>query len=844
MAVFGRASDSLGMNGKQKATQNQANGRERRRLVRCILSALALASGLLPCPLEAGTITLSASQDGTLYESATNAESNGAGPTMFVGKILQFGQYLRRGLVQFDLTGALPEGAIVEDVQLAMRLSRLAPDLAQTSLSLHKTSQSWGEGASNAGALGGLGTDATPGDVTWLSSSYPNIAWNQPGGDIASLRSASVTVSDLGPVVWSSNTQLVADVQSWIDQPSTNYGWTIVGDETQPGTAVRLDTRENLDPLARPYLQIRYSVSVPEPGTLSLLAAGLALVGIGCRRFRQIACLGGTILVVAVCGRDASAQPDLLPSIPMGNMKLRLEPVAEGLSGPAGSAFQYAPTDLVFPPDASGRMFAVTLGGVIRVGQFDSGLLPEPFLDVNGPQTSILPDSYGMTAMIFHPGFANPASPGHKKFYTLEPEKRDFGVPDFPPSLNGKEQHQTALYEYTVDDTSANVFSGSRRQVFRQDEPGTIHNMNELVFGPDGYLYVSAGDGCNEASGSGVLCSDNASYLGNSYGKILRIDPLDPTTTPDSADPPSANGAYRIAADNPFVDDPTALKEIFAYGLRNPYRVTFDRLTGDIYAGDVGQRNIESVERIVAGGNYGWNSMEGTFLYDKTAQNDLIPDADANLDGVGDWAAAHGLHEPLFQYDHQDGKSVVGGYVYRGTQFPELFGKYVFGDFRGPANLFEARLFWGDLASGELRQFEIDASGVELPDLIYAFSETDDGEILLLGGAKDGSTGLVLRLARATPYGDTNGDGRVDLADLNNVRNHFGGTGLGDANQDGAVNLQDLNAVRNHFGEVGPTPVPEPAAWQLAGICMLAGATCFCRGYRRSPTCSRRRTCS
>ncbi len=804
----------------------------------CLILAVAL--GIPTSPVHAGTITVAASHDGTLYESVTNSESSGVGPTMFVGRILQSGQYLRRGLIQFDLTGALPTGAIIEDVQVAMRLSRLAPDLTQTTLSLHRTLQAWGEGTSNAGALGGLGTDATPGDVTWLANSYPDSLWNQPGGDFGSLPSASRLVTDLGPVVWPSNLQLVLDVQSWVDQPTANYGWTIVGDESQPGTAIRLDTRENLDPLARPYLQINYSISVPEPGTFAMFMAGLAVVGLTRCNLRRIASLSAAFLIFAVCGSEASAQPDLLPSIPVGGMTLRLEPVADGLSGPVGATFQYAPTDLVFPPDSSGRMFAVTLGGVIRMGHVASGLLPEPFLDVTGPHTSILPDSYGMTAMTFHPGFANPASPGYRRFFTLEPEKRDFGVPDLPPSLNGKEQHQTALYEYAVDDVSANVFSGTRRQVFRLDEPGTIHNLNELVFGPDGYLYVAGGDGCNEPSGAGTLCSDNAPFLGNSYGKILRIDPLDPATTPGSADPMSANGAYRIAADNPFVDDPSALKEIFAYGLRNPYRVTFDKLTGEIYAGDVGQRNIESVERIVAGGNYGWNLMEGTFLYDKTDQNDLVADVDENGDGVGDFAAAHGFREPIFQYDHDDGKSVVGGYVYRGSLFPELSGKYVFGDFRGAANRFQGLLYWGDFATGALQQFQIDASGVPLPDLIYAFSETADGEIYLLGGAKDGSTGVVLRLARATPYGDTNGDGRVDLVDLNNVRNNFGGIGLGDANSDGAVDLQDLNAVRNNFGAVGPRPVPEPATWHLAGVCLLLCAACMRRhSSRQLETCSR-----
>lgn len=771
---------------------------------------------------SAETITLPPLLDGTIYESVTNAESSGAGPTMFVGRIQQSGGFLRRGLIQFDLQGAIPAGQVVTGVELKMRLSRTAPDLTSTELSLHRATSPWGEGTSNAGALGGLGAEAMPGDATWLQGIYPDQPWNHAGGDFLAVASASVEVSELGDFTWQSSPELVDDVILWLAHPDENYGWFILGDEAQSGTAVRLDARENANIAARPELRITYEV--PEPASVAIAGVGLmALMAVRHRRaLAQSVC--ATVAILACCS-TVQAQPDMLPSIPVGNRTVRLEQVADGLNGMVGDTLQYAPTDMVFAPDGSGRMFVVTLGGAIRVGTPQGGLMPEVFLDTFSEQTDILPDSFGMTAMTFHPDFANPGSPGYGKFYTLEPEKKTGGAATLPLSLTGRQKHQTALFEYTAVDPAANAFTGTKRQVFRIDEPGEIHNTNELLFGPDGYLYVAAGDGCNEPNATGTVCSDNAQYLGNSFGKVLRFDPLDPAVTSNSNDPISASGAYRIPADNPFVNESNALGEIFAYGLRNPYRLSFDRASGELYAGDVGQRNIETIDRIVAGGNYGWNGLEGTFLYDKTSQNELVPDADLNGDGKGDYAAEHGMQEPLFQYDHQDGKSVVGGYVYRGELLPELNGKYLFGDFRGPLNRFEGKLYLGDFSNETLEQLQVSAAGDELPDLIYAFSEDESGELYLLGGAKDGSTGVVMRIVRAFPFGDTNADGQVNLADLNNVRNNFGGVGLGDANSDGKVDLQDLNAVRNNFGATTPSTVPEPSAFGLLAIAALAALT-------------------
>jgi glucose/arabinose dehydrogenase len=787
------------------------------RIPSLILAASATICLAVGSSARAEEITLSAVADGTLYESALNTESSGIGPTLFVGRIFQSGGLLRRGLVRFELPGDLPAGAQIDAAELGMRLSRKAPDLEDTTLTLHRVLQAWGEGTSNAGGLGGLGVDATDGDVTWEKSVFPSTDWSQPGGSYIEEASASVTVNELGDIFWETSPGMVDDLNLWLAQPELNFGWLIRGDETLLGTAVRLDSRENAAAAARPSLQISYSV--PEPGTfVTLVIGGLALAL--CKFRGRAAGLAAFVAVSFGAAGFAQAQGDFLPSIPLGPHTIRFEKVADGLNVEVAGVAQLAPTDMVFPNDGSGRMFVTTLGGLIRVGNLSTGMFDTPYLNTVNEDTSILIDGYGMTAMTFHPGFSDPSSVGYKKFYTLETEKRAAAPHDLPLNLTTRQTHQTVLYEYTANDPSANVFEGTKRQVFRAAVPGT-HDINELVFGPDGYLYVASGDGCNVGNSTEVVCSDNAQFLGNTFGKILRIDPVDPAVTEGSDNPVSPNGKFRIPADNPFVETPDARPEIYAYGLRNPYRLSFDRETDRLYVGDVGQRNIESVDEIIKGGNYGWNDMEGTFIYTKANQDALVPDQDLNGNGIGDHAEANGYLEPLLQYDHQDGKSVTGGYVYRGELFPELTGKYLFGDFRGQLNNYVGRMFLGDLGAGTIQELNISLAGLAQPDLIYAFSEDANGELYLLGGENDGSTGVIYRLVRENPYGDTNADGVVDLADLNNVRNNFGGTGPGDANLDGVVDLTDLNAVRNNFG--ASNPVPEPGTFGLLVAAGLGG---------------------
>ena len=181
------------------------------------------------------------------------------------------------------------------------------------------------------------------------------------------------------------------------------------------------------------------------------------------------------------------------------------------------------------------------------------------------------------------------------------------------------------------------------------EQPYPNHNGGQLAFGPDGYLYIGLGDG-----GSGGDPQGNGQDLTTLLGSILRID----VSNASPAEP------YRVPEDNPFWDDETARAEIWAYGLRNPWRFSFDEATGDLWTGDVGQNRFEEIDLVVRGGNYGWNVLEGTHCFSPKTGCDPT-----------------GKALPVLEYPINGGCSVIGGYVYRAAAIPSLAGAYVYGDF-------------------------------------------------------------------------------------------------------------------------------------------------------------------
>lgn len=206
---------------------------------------------------------------------------------------------------------------------------------------------------------------------------------------------------------------------------------------------------------------------------------------------------------------------------------------------------------------------------------------------------------------------------------------------------------QTVISEFSADVADNSADPNSETMLLEIDQPFANHNGGMIAFGPDNYLYIGTGDG-----GSGGDPQNNAQNRNNLLGKILRID-ID-----------GSGDNYDIPSDNPFAGNTEGFREeIYAYGLRNPWRFSFDAQTDDLWLADVGQNQTEEVNIIVSGGNYGWNIMEGSNCFESSScdQNDL--------------------QLPITEYDHDLGNSITGGYVYRGSKFPELVGHYFYGDF-------------------------------------------------------------------------------------------------------------------------------------------------------------------
>jgi uncharacterized protein (TIGR03437 family) len=284
-----------------------------------------------------------------------------------------------------------------------------------------------------------------------------------------------------------------------------------------------------------------------------------------------------------------------------------------------------APTDIQDAGDGSGRLFFVLQNGIIRIFR-NGALVAQPFLDIRSKTRGR--DEQGLLGLAFPPGFAQ-----SRRFYV-----------DYT-DLNG----DTVIAQYRVSENADVADATSEIVLLPIKQPFANHNGGQVRFGPDGYLYIAMGDG-----GSGGDPMNNGQRRDTLLGKLLRIDV--------EADP----GRVRIPPDNPFVNMAGARPEIWAYGLRNPWRFSFDRATADLWIADVGQETYEEVNFQPAssrgGENYGWNRMEGLHCY---------------LQGC----SMGGLTLPVAEYNHTLGCSVTGGFVYRGRVSPGLRGTYIYGDF-------------------------------------------------------------------------------------------------------------------------------------------------------------------
>ena len=319
-------------------------------------------------------------------------------------------------------------------------------------------------------------------------------------------------------------------------------------------------------------------------------------------------------------------------------------------------------------PDGSGRLFVPDLNGKLYLVR---GGAPAVYLDVGGAFAADFWNHQGMGAglgfVAFHPDFAR-----NGLFYTVHTEAREalaIKTPDLPSQPNPS--HHGVLTEWRATDPSADVFSGTRREVLRLGFRTYIHGFQQIDFDPadPALLFLAVGDG-----GAGVSSNDPQD-LAMPHGKILRIDPGGTS---------GANRKYGIPSTNPFVARRGALGEIYAYGLRNPHRFSWDTASPSrMFVGNIGEHNIESIYEVAAGANFGWPRREGPFALlpgDGTCSVYPLPGDDRELGYTYPVAAYDHDPPPGFPRCRDTGDAVIGGFVYRGAVIPALTGKYLLGD--------------------------------------------------------------------------------------------------------------------------------------------------------------------
>jgi glucose/arabinose dehydrogenase len=447
-----------------------------------------------------------------------------------------------------------------------------------------------------------------------------------------------------------------------------------------------------------------------------------------------------------------------LPPITNGTINIFLQPVATNLAAP-----DYA----ISPPGDTNRLFVVEQNGLLWIIQ-NGVLLPTPTLNITNrvqpPLVASNPnDERGFLGLAFHPGFNNPASPGYRTLYTYNSETNPVATAPTYVCPNGAvNNYKNVLNEWKISSTNANIVDpGSRREVISFGKNASNHNGGTCTFGPDGYLYLALGDGgdANDVGASHIVPGGNAQNLSTPLGKFLRFDPLNPALNPTSPDPVSTNGQYRIPTSNPF-QGAGQVPEIYCYGMRNPYRFAFDTVTGDLIEGDVGQNDVEEINRIVKGGNFGWAMKEGTFLFNMTNGPAGPAGTIGTPPGNNSPGLPAGLIDPIsgtlgtLEYDHNEGISITGGFVYRGTAIPELYGKYIFGDLALQATPVRAngRIFYADLVTGLIKAFPLAQFGGSaiLPNglTVHGFGQDAAGEIyaLVTNTSANGNGGLVYKL--------------------------------------------------------------------------------------------------
>lgn len=373
-----------------------------------------------------------------------------------------------------------------------------------------------------------------------------------------------------------------------------------------------------------------------------------------------------------------------------GKLQIKLIQVGKGFVSPIGMAA---------PDDGTNRLFIQEQQGKIKVIR-NGAVLLEPFLDLSSKIGSLNPaySEKGLLGLVFHPDYKT-----NGRFFV------NYSAPQAGKDMD----HTSIVAEYKVSPENPDKAVPKERILMVIAQPEGNHNGGQLAFGPDGYLYLGFGDGggANDEHGT----SGNGQDMNSLLGKILRID---------------VNGKepYEIPSDNPFIGK-DAKPEIWAYGLRNPWRFSFDKVTGRLFCADVGQNKYEEIDLIEKGKNYGWRIMEGNHCFNPERNCDL-----------------NGLTLPIYEYDHAVGISVTGGYMYRGKSYPSIHGNYFYGDWTG-------KLFALKKTGNTWINYEVVADGKKTNDIgskINSFGTDANGEIYIvtqtLFGPKS-PTGKIYRIA-------------------------------------------------------------------------------------------------
>lgn len=416
-------------------------------------------------------------------------------------------------------------------------------------------------------------------------------------------------------------------------------------------------------------------------------------------------CLDPTGKLLLVADKKAgtlTALPTTIPGYEVDDKPLPLRGVPafpklkwtgwEGITE-EGRVVEHRPIFLTHAGDGSQRNFVAIQQGTIHVFPNDpNALKTKIFLDIKKKVFySDQENEQGLLGLAFHPNYKKNGE--FFVFYTLR-----------EPKLT----NVISRFRVRKDDPDR-ADPDSEEEIFRISHPFWNHDGGTICFGPDGYLYVVLGDG-----GAANDPFKNGQNLKTLLGKILRIDV-------DKRDP---GKKYGIPKDNPFVETNRAAPEIWAYGLRNPWRIAFDRKTGRLWAGDVGQNLYEEIDLIVKGGNYGWNIREGLHPFGES--------------GVG---PRKDLIDPIWEYHHDIGKSITGGLVYRGKRLPELEGRYLYGDYVSSS-------IWALKYDEDKKRVVANRPLVRTNVPIFSFGEDERGEIYFLGPTQSGQG--IFRLEATT----------------------------------------------------------------------------------------------